>query len=305
MCNVCQSKNNVIKYEKYFFSGHGIKKTIFLDKCNDCGSKQLNRGSWINSNEIFNGNYSGNLENRFKEYCDRTSEYPSLLEKIISKDSSIIDFACSNGYLMHNIQKSGFKIIDGFDIDDKAVKFAQSKGLNASSDVPDHRYDLVLSLHLLNLYRDIDELMNTLTSLMSENGKLFVAVADSVTNFEYPNPLHYTYFTPEGLAIFAKRHKINDFKIIRRSINSSSFPSSELLLVSDGANIIGSMSEGVAAMKISNIRKYYEGSLTKEVVINLKKEYKRILSSGHKPKLFERLIWSKLFKLFSLRYFKK
>ena len=91
----------------------------------------------------------------------------------------VLDFGCSWGYGMAQLQKHGFDVV-GFEISRPRAEYGREKmGLNildtyeALARIPDGSFDIIFSNHVVEHIPDINQTFPILTRLLKENGFVF------------------------------------------------------------------------------------------------------------------------------------
>jgi len=118
------------------------------------------------------------------------------------KNAVIVDFGCGMGRMLKTLKAEGYTNVHGIDIEDEAIQFCRTAGLNASKELPTEikgKVALVIMNHVLEHLKK-DQMISALKGirdLLAPDGKLFVAVP----NAQSPTGAYWRYedFTHEYL----------------------------------------------------------------------------------------------------------
>ena len=143
-----------------------------------------------------------------------------LLSSHFSLNDKIADIGCATGALLSEFKKRGFKKLTGFDpskaccdIGEKihGLEMRQST-INQLSSVKD-RYDVVIMTGVLEHLCDIDASLDSLKSILKEDGRIFLAVPDAScyhnhfgAPYQYFSMEHINFFAPISLTNLMRRH---------------------------------------------------------------------------------------------------
>ncbi|GAJ12316.1 unnamed protein product, partial [marine sediment metagenome] len=222
-CPVCSERNfkHLFKHDNFHYYKCKNCAFVFVNpRLNDKGCDL-----WYNSDyydaaletEYFINRkkdpyYSSSLS---KEHFEKAS---NILEKArFRKDISIIDLGCGGGsFLAYLKDKLGFQNLMGVDLNVKAVDFAVKyrklnvQKINANHLSKEQKFDLVISTENIEHVNDINEYMNTVSSLTKKNGYLLLTTPHNdkwatilygIHGDHYCAPNHLNYFNIKSLSL--------------------------------------------------------------------------------------------------------
>jgi len=142
--------------------------------------------------------------------------------KIISKynkNGKILDYGCGNGVFLNYIQTKNYKG-KGYEPNEDAKKSSLKMGLNLIENLnADEKFDVITLWHVLEHIPNPDEILEKLKLLLTEKGKLIIAVPN-YKSFDaeyykeywaaYDVPRHIFHYSKDGAISFFRQ---NNFKI--------------------------------------------------------------------------------------------
>jgi SAM-dependent methyltransferase len=142
------------------------------------------------------------------EHYNRVYE---IIRPQIIKDSLIVDYGCGHGGFLHFLRSKNFTRTIGFDLDRKTVETLKGEGFEAYFDPLEHaslsNIDMIVcNLIFEHLFNPV-ETLQSLHSLLSKNGTVFIEVPDlrAFTDVPYFPFFHFAliehinYFTLQSL----------------------------------------------------------------------------------------------------------
>jgi len=127
-----------------------------------------------------------------EDYLDYTLPYWLKKRLPSNKDELILDFGCGFGQTLIELKKIGYKNVFGCDIDDHALNYCRSKGLNVekvdsiNSFVEKYKgkFDMVLMFHVLEHFpkSEIIPTLKAVKELLKEGGVLIITVPNAQSN---------------------------------------------------------------------------------------------------------------------------
>ena len=173
-------------------------------------------------------NYSNYFANRGVSAATYdTFTLPKYLIDVFDKDVdvSILDFGCGFGQNLKALYHIGFNDLTGYDIEPNAIKFCIENNINVidgravNLKAVSKRFDFIIATHVLehipkNL---IIETLRELRNLLSDNGKIFVAVPNAQSNtscyWRYEDFTHTTLFTAGSLFYVLREAGYTDIEL--------------------------------------------------------------------------------------------
>ncbi len=143
--------------------------------------------------------------------------------KGLEDDSRIIDLGCGDGFHLSLLAEYGNKNwkLEGVDIDKRAIKMAQDKGLNVhlgsirETDLPKDNYDLAIMVQTIEHVADPPKALKAAKDILKPGGRLIV-VTDNTESFDfklfkkshwggYHFPRHWNLFNKRSLTKLAEK----------------------------------------------------------------------------------------------------
>ncbi len=161
-----------------------------------------------------------------------------LLSELGSRlDSRILDVGCGQGRLIQALHAEGFSNVSGLEIDRVAIEHCASQGLAVRSHdltrpPPSDLgvFDFIILLHVLE-HMPKDEIVNVLRNLsllLSERGRLLVAVPNAQSNtgsyWAFEDFTHSTIFTTGSLYYVTKMAGLSKCEILDRYCSAGTSP---------------------------------------------------------------------------------
>jgi len=235
-CNLCGNLNLVqlIDFKSHPIVKHYLnnkeqfqkKYPVNLHFCEYCGLSQL-----VDScpPEILYDNYVTLSSWKFQPHVQHEI---NLIKKLknINKDSKIIEIGSNEGLFLEQLQKQGFNNILGIEPAKDAYDSSISKGINTkqlylnkeTTKVIINEYgdfDLLISRQNLEHMSDLQEVRNSIKSLVKIGGYVLIEVPNFMCNLKFNDyglwEEHVNYFTIDTLRYFLN---ISDIEIIYEEI---------------------------------------------------------------------------------------
>jgi 2-polyprenyl-3-methyl-5-hydroxy-6-metoxy-1,4-benzoquinol methylase len=213
---------------------HTITNEEFqLVKCSACHliltspqpSEKNIGGYYISENYI---SHSGKSETLFDKIYLLARRYTlgwkyELIKKYIQQDSTLLDYGCGTGEFLQFIKG---KNLNGVGVEpskiarDKANQKLEGKVQESLQDIKENSVKIITLWHVLEHVHNLNETINHLKSLLTEDGYILIAVPNpnSHDSKKYKNkwagydvPRHLWHFTKESMSLLLKR---NGLKIV-------------------------------------------------------------------------------------------
>jgi SAM-dependent methyltransferase len=216
-CPLCQNPD-------YKFFYYTIVQSIpcFLVRCSLCSFVFLARRILGDRSEYFYNNIYredrdiNNVEQVYERGVRRGSGLKKFLrEKNIEvSNSSIGEFGCGYGGLLGALREDGAEVM-GYDIDQIAVDFGRTKGLDLfhADEWLGHtkRFDLIVLSHVVEHIYDLDHFVESVKKRIKPDGIIFIEVpgiqSPKVKSRKYSAQVgHLHYFDKVTLTMLMERH---------------------------------------------------------------------------------------------------
>jgi 2-polyprenyl-3-methyl-5-hydroxy-6-metoxy-1,4-benzoquinol methylase len=145
-----------------------------------------------------------------------------LKNRINLKGKNILDFGAGNGEFSKYLH-SREALVDCQETNKESQKEIIGKGLRLVGSIPKNKYDLIVSLEVIEHFVDPLEMVNILKKSLKPRGKIILTTPDhlywklrikyflgDISAFEYPNK-HFSFFTKSSLRKLLNKY----FKEIR------------------------------------------------------------------------------------------
>lgn len=131
-----------------------------------------------------------------------------------------LDIGCGNGKFLIKLQALGWEV-QGVEFNAGAVEVCRASGLNVfhgdlhAAGFADERFDMVSARHLIEHLPDPNHFMAEVARILKPGGYLYIRTPSSKAlgrkifgKYWFPNevPRHLVLFSPENLALLARRH---------------------------------------------------------------------------------------------------
>lgn len=227
ICPSCHSKefNNHIICDDYSVS----KESFAIMKCINCGllvtsprPDKATIGSYYQSEDyISHTNKANNLLNSaYKLARNYTLRKKYKLINRLATKKSILDYGCGTGHLLNYINQKGNWKTTGVEPDPNAKEIAiKEHGLNvvsSLSELPEKKFGVITLWHVLEHIHDLNDTIDSLRQLLSNKGKLIIAVPNHESLDQqiykqhwaaYDVPRHLYHFDQATILDLMKYHK--------------------------------------------------------------------------------------------------
>ena len=151
---------------------------LSLHHCSDCA--YVFSSTPRKPSEIFTDySYLSSASSDWISYCSKLCR-EILSRHTIEKDSSIVEIASNDGYMLHNFKELGFSHITGIEPSVKAAEIARARGIPTIDDFFTNEstlrhfnprsVSLVIALNVLAHVPDINDFILGISNMLSEDG---------------------------------------------------------------------------------------------------------------------------------------
>ncbi len=138
-----------------------------------------------------------------------------------------LDIGCGNGKFLVKLRTLGWEV-QGVEFNAGAVEVCRVSGLNVfhgdlqSAGFPDASFDMVSARHLIEHLPDPNSFMSEVARILKPGGYLYIRTPSSKAlgrkifgKYWFPNevPRHLVMFSPENLALLARRHGLTKGRV--------------------------------------------------------------------------------------------
>ena len=235
-CPVCKSSSIQTVFSA---KDNTVSKELFaVWHCNECSArftqdvpKQETIGTYYASeNYISHSDTQKGVINKLYHVVRKKTlaGKMNMIKKETGKEfGNILDVGCGTGAFLHTMQQAGWEIA-GLEPDEAARTKARSlyniEALPSDKilDLPANSYDAITLWHVLEHVHQLHEYVAQLKKLLTENGRLFIAVPnytsyDAKTYKEnwaaYDVPRHLYHFSPQSMKMLMNLHGLQVTKI--------------------------------------------------------------------------------------------
>ena len=235
-CPVC--KSNRLE-DNLSAKDYTVSSEVFvIVKCNNCTllftqnvAKQNEIGRYYASeNYISHSDTQAGLINKLYHAIRKKTlaSKRNLIESETGKSNgNILDIGCGTGAFLHTMEKGGWKIT-GLEPDETARAKAQTlygidpQPSNNIFNLQDNSYDAITMWHVLEHVHQLNEYVEQLKNMLTDNGKIFIAVPN-YTSYDaqhygqfwaaYDVPRHLYHFSPDSMKRLVEQHGLTIKKI--------------------------------------------------------------------------------------------
>ena len=204
----CLCKNT--RYAIYL--NYGKHKVLSCLKCN------LMRNFPMPKTGIYEKEMSVAYENN-PDISIQVKEVFIHIKKYFSTDINILDFGCGDGRSMSFSKELGFKNVYGLEISNHLMEKAKKYGytiFNDKKQIPlNLRFDVVISDNVFEHISNLDEILDDIKKIMTDDGVLIACVPNVRARCMYNSYVdllwdtHYWQFNPETFSEIFKKNGFN------------------------------------------------------------------------------------------------
>lgn len=224
-CMACGSNNwfklpDPVADKSVTTSGCIVDESLGKSHCVECGLVQRTEHRFLGLTDFYENRYSTYYERPGTEQFNE-SRYSEIARWVSFsfKDiipNSVIEVGCGRGWTLNEMRKIyPNAIIEGIDPSIENSEEARKRGFHVytgkldSDSLPDRKYDLVFSNHVLQHTTDPIDFLKVMGQIVSERGVIVITVQDSSTT---SNELMYSdqnfSFLPEHLVKLAEKSRL-------------------------------------------------------------------------------------------------
>lgn len=147
-------------------------------------------------------------------------------------ESKLLDYGCGTGAFLHATMQDGWKafgVEPSKEAREEAQKVTQSKVYQSFEEIHDNTFDAITLWHVLEHVPDLNQLLQKLKSILSENGTMFIAVPNHSSwdgdNYKeywagYDVPRHLWHFSHETMKTLVENNGLKLKEIIPMKLDS-------------------------------------------------------------------------------------
>lgn len=235
-CPICSTRSVVVLHEMNFElpDTSPLPRQYRVVSCQACGMVYADSVATQQNSDLYYEQFSKYEDTKTAtgggySASDRVrlDDMAALLAEHLTQTDSIVDIGCANGGLLEALSRRGFNHLTGVDPSPVSIKHIQQRGFRGyASKISDltretigtHRA-IVLS-HVLEHIFDVAATMNIVSSLLQEDGLLYIEVPDAekysshyVVPYYYFDAEHINHFDSHALGNLAGQH---GFEVIAR-----------------------------------------------------------------------------------------
>jgi 2-polyprenyl-3-methyl-5-hydroxy-6-metoxy-1,4-benzoquinol methylase len=306
-CPICNSTNLEQLYHQDFNNiGISIMKSYDVVRCEHCNFIFADN---LPSQGEFNFYYEKmskweqvNLDNESENNLKYKKHFEDMLYFILpyskNRDIKILDIGCSTGGFLNEFKNQGYKNLLGLDPSENCIKITKQlydiNGVANNIFLFNTReyYDLITCSAVLEHIVDVNEFIKKCSSLLAEDGILFIEVPNAnkfkdyvYTPFQQFSIEHIQYFTINSLQNLLSKNnfKIIEYKETEHVLNNTIDPSIFVIAKKINKKNIQTIvkdSENIYAIKQYINRSMYEEGIIKERIKNKIKSTEKIIVWG-------------------------
>ena len=214
-CPICKQTNGKILHTQHFsLPDKSILPNAYdVVSCENCGfcfadtsATQADYDKYYNEMSKYedkNTGTGGGLSPLDKLRMDTVVDL--LTQFIPEKSNSIVDIGCANGGMLNCFHEKGFSNLIGIDISQKCVDNVKALGYDSIfggifnlENLKGKQFDCLIISHVMEHIRDLSEAAKNLSSLVTEDGLIYIEVPDA-SNYHNYFFVPYYYFDCEHI----------------------------------------------------------------------------------------------------------
>lgn len=220
-----QSKNFRITFEDFHIhqcSNCGFKFTSPLPTEEEIG-KYYNTENYISHSETKKG-----IVNTIYHWVRKYTLGKKLkLVAKYTKNKSLLDIGSGSGRFLHHAKTKGWRV-NGIEPDEGARKLSfenlgvEAKAPSELTNIPAKSFDAITMWHVLEHVYNLNEYIDTIKNVLTDEGTLFVAVPNC-SSYDakkygkywaaYDLPIHLYHFTPKDIKALFEKHNMKLIKV--------------------------------------------------------------------------------------------
>lgn len=217
-CPICSQSNGTVLHTQHFSLQEKSILPSFYDvvTCDNCGfcfadtnATQEDYDKYYNEMSKYEDKSTGTGGGLSPLDKLRMNTVVDLLNKFIpDKNKGIADIGCANGGMLSCFKESGYNNLIGIDISQACVDNVKELGFESYfggiftlEKIKDKKFDVVTVSHVMEHIRDLKVAAKNLSSLIADNGLLYIEVPDA-SKYEKFYFVPYYYFDCEHINHF-------------------------------------------------------------------------------------------------------
>ena len=203
-CPICEADSNQILFTQIY--SKTIKHKIVC--CNNCGFVFVKNAKPQTFYNRYYKDMSKYEDTRDQKLHDKSAE---IIARYAHYTDRILDIGCSTGHLLYLLKNKGFKELLGVDpapqcrIVAKKLYNINVKTNSIDSFKPKEKYDFIILSTVLEHLSELRKSIKKITTLLSNDGKIFISVPNASSFFENVKEPFYE-FSPEHVNFFSQKH---------------------------------------------------------------------------------------------------
>ena len=205
-CPICKcNKGKILHTQHFSLPDKSVLPNVYdVVSCEDCGfcfadsaATQADYDKYYNEMSKYEDKNTGSGSGLAPLDKLRMDIVVDLLAQFIpQKSHSIVDIGCANGGMLNCFHEKGFSNLIGIDISQKCVSNVKALGFESYfggifslEKIKDKKFDVVTVSHVMEHIKDLKTAAINLSSLIAEDGLLYIEVPDASKYAQY-------YFVP-------------------------------------------------------------------------------------------------------------
>lgn len=205
-CPICRNETGQVLHTQHFTLPEksllpNVYDVVCCDNCGFCfadtEATQKDYDNYYNQMSKYEDKNTGSGTGLSVLDKRRMETVANLLSGFIeNKTISIVDVGCANGGMLTSLSEKGFSNLTGIDISQKCVDNVKELGFNGIfggiftlDNLKEKRFDCLIVSHVMEHIRDLEGAAKNLSSLIQDNGLVYIEVPNAETYPDY-------YFVP-------------------------------------------------------------------------------------------------------------